>query len=271
MSSSRITEARAHWVEDRVGERDLAIVRDLTRVRVATVRQLERLFFAGPSPLSSSRRCQQTLARLTSWRVVTRLERRIGGARAGSAGFVYALDTLGQRIAGRAGPAGGSRPRRPWTPSLAFLRHELSVTELYVRLVEVSRMAPFEIEAFDTEPGCWRLFSGPSGELIFVRPDAYARIGTEEFAEHWFVEVDRGTESSTALMRKCDRYREYWASGAEQRRRGVFPRVLWLVPDRRRFNQIVEVVGRQPPEAWRLFQVAEFDEAVHALVGGSRD
>jgi hypothetical protein len=268
---SRITEARARWVEDRLGDRDVGIVQALVRVRVATVRQLERLFFPGPSPLSSSRRCQKTLERLTTWRVVVRLDRRIGGARAGSAGFVYGLDAVGQRIAGRAGPAGGSRPRRPWTPSLGFLRHELAVTELYVRLVEVARIASFEIEAFDTEPGCWRAFTGPGGELVFLRPDAYVRLGTEEFSEQAFVEVDCGTESSTALSRKCDRYREYWASGAEQRRRGVFPRVLWLVPDRRRHDQLIEVVGRQPAEAWRLFQVAELDEAIHALVGGSRD
>jgi hypothetical protein len=268
MTSSRITEAKARVVEDRLGDRDLQIVRTLARVRVATVRQLERLCFAGPSPLSSARRCQRTLERLTEWRVVARLDRRIGGTRAGSAGFVYGLDAAGQWIAGRAGPAGGSRPRRPWTPSRPFLGHALAVSEVYVRLSEVARLGAFEIEAFEGEPACWRAFNGAGGELVFLKPDAYIRLGTEELTEQTFVEVDCGTESSVALARKCDRYRLYWSSGREQRRHGVFPRVLWLVQDQRRHDQLIDVIGRQPAEAWRLFRVALFDESVHALVGG---
>jgi hypothetical protein len=268
MTLSRISEGLVRLVEEQLGERDQEIVQALARVRVATVRHLQRLFFAGPSPLSSSRRCQRTLERLTAWRVLARLDRRIGGTRAGSAGFVYTLDALGQRVAGRAGPAGGSRPRRPWTPSFPFLKHALAVSELYVSLVEVARMSSFEIEAFDTEPACWRAFTGSGGELVFLKPDAYVRLGTPEFAEHAFVEVDCGTESGVALARKFYRYRLYWASGREQRRHGVFPRVLWLVETQKRYEQLLDVVGRQPAEAWRLFRVALYDEAIHALIGG---
>jgi len=128
-------------------------------------------------------------------------------------------------------------------------------------------MAPFRIEAFDTEPGCWRAFTGSGGELVFLKPDALVRLGTDEFTEHAFVEVDCGTESTVALSRKFDRYRLYWASGAEQRRRGVFPRVLWLVTNHQRYDQMVEVAGRQPEAAWRLFRVSEYAEAMRALVG----
>jgi hypothetical protein len=140
---------------------------------------------------------------------------------------------------------------------------------LYVRLVEVARIAAFAVEAFDAEPGCWRAFTGSGGEMVFLKPDAFLRLGTEELIEHAFVEVDCGTESPVALARKFERYRLYWASGAEQRRHGVFPRVLWLAADRRRLDQIVDVAARQPEESWRLFRVAEYDEAIHALVGGS--
>jgi hypothetical protein len=269
MTQTRITARRVRVIEDLLGQRDLAVVDVLKRVRVARRRQLGRLIFFDGSLLSNARRCQRTLKRLSQWRVVTRLDRRVGGARSGSAEFVYGLDTLGQRIAGIAGPVGGSRPRRPWVPSPPFLRHALSVTELYVRLVEVSRLADFEIEAFDTEPACWRAFTGPAGEVEFLKPDAYVRLGTPEFAEHGFVEVDLGTESGPALVRKFDRYRRYWMSGAEQRRHRVFPRVLWLVADRKRHEQVLEVAAQQPAEAWRLFRVAELGEAIRALVGGA--
>ncbi len=208
-----------------------------------------------------------TLERLSTWRVVTRLERRVGGPRAGSAGFIYSLDTLGQRIAGQAGPVGGSRPRRPWTPSYPFLKHALAVSELFVRLVEVARVAPFTIEAFEAEPGSWRAFTGSAGELVFLKPDAFVRLGAAEFTDSTFVEVDCGTESRTALAVKFERYRLYWASGSEQRRHGVFPRALWLVPDRKRYQQLVDVAARQPAESWRLFKVALYDEAIHAMVG----
>jgi Replication-relaxation len=267
MTSSRITAARTALVEELLGDRDTQIIQALARVRVATVRQLQRLFFVTTSPLSSSRQCQKTLERLSAWRVVTRLERRVGGARSGSAGFIYALDTLGQRVVGRAGPVGGSRPRRAWTPSRPFLRHALAVSELYVRLVEVARMAPFVIEAFDAEPGSWRAFTGSAGEVVFLKPDAFIRLGADEFTHSTFVEVDCGTESRTALAVKFDRYRLYWASGAEQRRHGVFPRVLWLVPERKRYQQVLDAASRQPAESWRLFRVALYDEAIHALVG----
>jgi hypothetical protein len=33
---------------------------------------------------------------------------------------------------------------------------------------------------------------------------------------------------------------------------------------------VLDVASRQPAEAWRLFQVAEFDEAIRALTGGGR-
>jgi len=268
MTASRITTARVRSIEELLGPRDLDLVDALKRVRVATTKQLERLvFFDGP-PLSNARRCQRTLERLTSWRVVTRLDRRIGGTRAGSAEFVYSLDTLGQRVVGIAGPAGGGRPRRPWTPSRAFLRHALCVTEVYIRLVEASRQAGFDVEGYDAEPGCWRAFTSPAGALEFLKPDAYVRLGTEEFVEHAFVEVDCGTESFPALTRKFDRYRLYWMTGSEQRRRGVFPRVVWLVPDAKRHDQLVDVAAKQPADAWRLFRVALFDEAVKALAGG---
>src|SRR5205823_10179344 len=140
------------------------------------------------------------------------------------------------------------RPRRPWTPSAPFLRHALCVTELYVRLVEVARQAGFVVEAFDAEPACWRAFTEAAGQVEFLKPDAYVRLGTEEFAEHTFVEVDLGTESKPALARKFDRYRLYWMTGAEQRRRGVFPRVVWLAPYAMRYDQVLDVASRQPAE-----------------------
>jgi hypothetical protein len=85
------------------------------------------------------------------------------------------------------------------------------------------------------------------------------------------VEIDRDTEPTTTLARKCDTYRRYWQSGTEQARSGVFPRVLFLVPDEPRYAALVEVFGRQPAEAWPLFVVALADDAVGRIVQGAAE
>jgi hypothetical protein len=89
------------------------------------------------------------------------------------------------------------------------------------------------------------------------------------FEDVWFLEVDCATESSTALARKLDLYRQYWSCGQEQARLGVFPRVLWLAPNQTRREQLIEVASRQPAEAWKLFTVRLFAELVEAVREGA--
>ncbi len=264
---SRITAGQVVYVMDRLGDRDQAIMATVGRVRVASARQLERIHFTDSTPLSNARSARATLARLAGWRVLARLDRRVGGVRSGSAGYAYSLDVVGQRVLDR-DRLGGGHFRRPWTPLAPFLDHALAVTELYVRLLEAERQGRLQVLAFDAEPGCWRASIGPAGERVVLKPDAFVRIGTGEFEELAFIEVDRGTESTRALGLKFDRYRAYWASGREQQSRGVFPRVLWLVAaSERRYQQLVDVAVGQPPDAWQLFHIARFADAVSALIG----
>jgi Replication-relaxation len=156
-----LTEARVAELAERLTPTDQAIVATLDRVRPASGSQLERLHFTGNGTTETvSRRARRTLERLVTLRVLARLDRRVGGARAGSAGYLYALDIAGQRIASACGPAGGARIRRPWTPGNAFVVHQLAVTELYVRLREAEREQTCELVAFDAEPSCWRASPG---------------------------------------------------------------------------------------------------------------
>ena len=94
-----------------------------------------------------------------------------------------------------------------------------------------------------------------------------AQLG--RFEDRWFVEVDRGSEAQATLARKCDLYRQYWQSGVEQARTGAFPRVLWLVPDQQRRAALVDIIGRQPGEAWTLFAIALQANAVDCLLRGA--
>jgi hypothetical protein len=266
---ARVTEAYVADLAQELTRREVALVHDLDRLRVASTKQLERLHFTADSPRSNTRQTQRTLARLTELRVVVRLGRRVGGVRAGSRGSVYALDVAGQRLASACGPAGGARIRRPWTPGRAFIAHQLAVTELYVRLIEATGQGQLDVLDFDSEPACWRAFTGLGGARTVLKPDAFVRVGLGEFEDAYFVEVDRATHSGPSVARKLTLYRRYWQTGREQSRwDGVFPKVLILVPSEARKTALVEVAGEQPAESWPLFQIAPYDDALAVFTGG---
>jgi hypothetical protein len=183
---------------------------------------------------------------------------------------VYALDTAGQRLASACGPAGGVRIRRPWTPGAAFVAHQLAVSELYVRLCQAERSEQLDVLAFDAEPACWRTFTGIGGARTILKPDAFVRIGLEDFEDAYFVEVDRATHSGPSVARKLTLYRRYWQTGREQRRwDGVFPKVLVLVPSESRKRALVEMAAEQPSESWPLFQITGYEKAITIFSGGS--
>lgn len=267
----RVTEAHVARLVDELTARERDIVLTLDNVRVATATQLERLHFTDGSSYSAARKARRTVARLTSLRVLARLERRVGGERSGSSGYVYALDVAGQRLASACGPAGGIRIRRPWTPGAAFVAHQLAVTELAVRLTERTRAGTVELLDFWAEPLSWRTFTGLGGARTVLKPDAFVRVGLGKHEHLYFVEVDRATQSGPALARKLTVYRRYRQTGREQERWGVFPEVLVLVPDEARKDAVVGVASSQPAEARPLFCVGLFEDGADLIAeGGGR-
>ncbi|MGI8491556.1 MAG: replication-relaxation family protein [Acidimicrobiales bacterium] len=247
-----------------LSERDRAVLDTLRQLRLATAVQLERLHYAD----LTARHRRRALAQLEADRLITRLPRTIGGVRAGSAGSVFALDLAGQRLTGPSGPARGLRIERPWTPGLPFLGHTLAISELYVRLVVADRAGRLELLGFQAEPASWRRFQ-TTGGWATLKPDAGARLGAGRYEDHWFIEVDRGTEAPATIERKAGVYRAYWSSGREQAVLGVFPRVLWLVPDVPRAELLTDVLGRGPADSWQLHTVASFADAIRRLIAGA--
>jgi len=227
-----------------------------------SAQQLRRLHYDDSA--SGRRLARQDLAQLVEWRVLARLGRRVGGVRSGSEGFVYGLDVAGQRLV----YADRRRYRTPWTPEPAFLAHALAVTELAVQLQERSRVHPLERLSFDAEPTSWRRFNGPGGQRLTLKPDAYVVCVSAEFEDRYFVEIDRGTESLNRILDKGRLYGRHWQSGREQTAHGVYPQVLWIVPDLRRRDQIVGALGALDPKHWRLFQVTTNQAAAQRILDG---
>ena len=252
------TSTRLAELVERLSERDLAVLVTLRRLGVASALQLERIHFND----TDSRQRRRVLAKLIELRVIRRLDRRVGGVRSGSSGFIYSLDIAGQHLVDS---GGRRRSRQPVTPGLAFLQHALDVSELYVRLKESERAGDLELVEFDAEPACWRIYLGPHGRERVLKPDAYVVVAAGELEHHWFVEVDRATHGRTAFIRKLEDYRSYRSSGAEQERLGLFPLVLITVPSEGRYEAVVEWIGTIPSASWPLFKVSQYVSAVEAM------
>jgi Replication-relaxation len=253
------------YLADQLSPRDLAVVASLAELRFLSTRQLERWHYSGATPLGRARAARRGLERLTALGVLTRLDRRIGGVRAGSAGYVYALDLVGQRIATGYGWLPARRTRRLRQPGRTFLLHTLAIGELHIRLIESARAGTIEdLLVRESEPACWRSFAGPGGSRLTLKPDSFFVVATA-LEWSWFVEIDQDTEGSTAIERKLAAYVSYWRTAREVAMRGVQPRTLWLAPNARRVGQLEAAIGRLPLETRPLFVVAEFDQAVRVV------
>ena len=262
MSRRYLNSARIDVLKGDLSPKERTIVSSLGELRLATASQLERLVFAS----DSARNRRRVLQSMTDRGLLTRLDRTIGGQRAGSSGFVYALSVAGRRLLAQ---GTGVPVRHGSAPGVPFVAHTLKVTELAVQLHEAERRGLVEVLDFEGEPRCWRPHPGPGGRRVFCKPDAYVRLGIGEYSDSYFVEVDQGTEAPSTLAKKMTEYRRYFATGIEQSRRAVFPRVVWLVPDEKRHQVVVDVCGQQPAESWRLHMVTTQDSAIATMVEGA--
>lgn len=263
MIASRTSRRQLLELRQRLPERDLALVAQVAELRLMSGRQLQAVHF--PNELhateeAASRVCRRTLQRLVSLGVLMRLERRIGGLRAGSASFVYALGPLGHRLLEKRQSA---RPRR-YEPSAAFATHQLAVSQLAVDLILASRRRRCEVLVVEGEPACWRTLTG-LGRIV-LRPDLFLSVGVDELEYRWFVELDRGTHHRPALLRKAQLYESYYQTGVEQATHGVFPRVLWIAPDPTRASQLRSTLDRGGFTD-NLLMVTTSEDAVAVLTG----
>lgn len=254
MSGPRKGRRQLARLDAETSDRERAVVASVAELRLLSARQIERLHFTEPTAtaLSRARSARRTLERLVRERLLVRLERRIGGVRAGSAAFVYALGPLGQRLIAQPGAR-----RRHREPSAQFVTHTLAVSELYVRLHEAARAKTLKLlSPIEAEPRCWRALPGYGGRA-WLKPDLAVHLAAGAYEYRWFVEVDLGTEHRPALVRKCQAYERYYHAGVEQTVHGVFPRVLWVAPDEARAQRIQEAVERTPQLSAGLFLVTD--------------
>ena len=219
-------------LRDRLTDRDLAVLQDVAKFRLLTTRQIQRLHFdtAHATPVAAARACNRTLARLRDARVLRALERRIGGVRAGSAGFVWYLGPSGERLLQTLDPSAVGGRHNYREPSRHFVEHTLAIAELAVQTIEAERAGDLEVLELQTEPASWQQSLSRFGTTQTLKPDLRLVTASGDYEQHRFVEADMATEHLPVILRQCAAYQAFRATGRYQAAHGLFPAVLWVTP-----------------------------------------
>jgi hypothetical protein len=262
MTTSRITPRRLEQLAAELTSRDREIVAMLARLHMATGSQLVRAHWPNAAD-ADGRAARRTLKRLVEWRVLARLERRLGGLGRGSDSYTYALDVAAHRLLKLEGS-----PRRPHLPGPPMWHHALQVSEIYVQLVESLSSTERHLASWDGEPACWRDYPDQYGQGVRVKPDGFVRISGPGYQDMYFIEADTGTQSRAVIRAKLESYRRYAATGLEQKREGgVFPQVVFVTTNPARHAVLIDLVGELPTEWWPLFVVGLVSDT-GSLLGG---
>jgi hypothetical protein len=268
---SRVTAHQLQEIAGRLTDQDWQVLAFLSTSRLASGRQLVQGLWDADrqSAPSQARIARRVLKRLADWRVLDPLPgRTVGGLHGGSDTLIYGVGTAGVRLVARR----GQHQKRLGTPGARYVTHTLACTQLVVDLNVLASRGELDVIEVQQEPACWRTFLGAMGARLILKPDLYVRVALPGsiYESRWMVEVDMATEASTTIASKAGRYLAHYRAGSEQREHGVYPRVLWAVPDARRAGQIESVLDRLPAEAGRLFAVCLQDEVSWRLIAEAR-
>ncbi|MCP2290945.1 replication-relaxation family protein [Nocardia amikacinitolerans] len=258
-------------LRQQLSDRDIHIVEDIERFRLLTTSQIRRLYFTTghQTVAAGTRACTRVLQRLHGHGLISALTRRVGGVRQGSDSLTWQLAATGDRFLRHL----HHRPyrRRYREPSLMFIKHTLAVANLGVLLREAGRRGSIELVDLTVEGRAHRSFVGAGGAKETLKPDLHAVTATDDFEQHWMIEADCGTEHDPHLGRKLTAYHRYYNTGRYQAEHGLFPSVLWVVPDCARADRLRELMSATETPA-NLFQIctyAEFADFVVAKTVGT--
>ena len=236
--------------------------------RFATTKQLAVLRAKHHKNLTSAtRQTQRHLQTLFAQKLIYQLDRRIGGWKQGSAQSVWTLTAKGARAIHVDDQV--VKRSRPKVLSTTFLEHALAVTELRVRLEQATKEHGSKLRFMQTEPACHRKYRDLSGSESILKPDAACGISSKEHEDFYFLEADRATENPARVIRKCQQYEAYRLTGLEQKRLGVFPAVVWVVPHIKRRKQLRRYIAADKELTNELFSVITLDELSDLIRDGS--
>jgi Replication-relaxation len=265
-AAERLSRRQADRVARSLSDRDRAILNSVSAHRFLTTAQVQRFHFADYlSPRSAARICRRVLHRLHELRVIEHLDRRVGGVRAGSASYVWRVGLIGDRLL-RLDAADQPRARRK-EPSLRHLEHCLAVAVSHLTLCDLAAAGAIELLQVQTEPACWRTAASFGDRML--KPDLFAVTAFGDYEDHWYIEIDRATESLPTLLKKCAQYEDYRRSGHAQASSGVFPLVVWIVPDQARATKLRAAIAASRSLDRDLYRICTPASFAEVITGGA--
>jgi hypothetical protein len=238
--------------------RDTAILQALNDGRFMTTGQVSQMHFEHDhaNPRAAHRAANRAMQRLQNHGFISPLERRIGGVKGGSSNYIWSLTTPGARAVSFDGEE--PKRRRQYEPSARFVKHTLGISELNIQLLGIDGIAVMEAQF---EPNCWRNYNGKT-----LKPDLYVVTSDGVYEDSWFFEIDLATEAPSRVVSKCEQYQDYFRAGIEQSDNGVFPAVVWVVPDQSRKASLQNNIAQSAALTQKeLFMVIMPDE-LHDLI-----
>jgi Replication-relaxation len=255
-----ISKRSVQYLEEQLSPLEMQIVDCVGTLRIATGGHLKSLFYAGENESAEARKCRWTLNRLYTLGVLSRYERRVGGVRSGSDGYIYRLGTQGHRLVRWWQEGVDVRTHLAPEVGIHTMDHALEVANFYVGLkAEEARRGRerLEVVSFDVERACWRDYALGLGQVRSLKPDAFVRVAVGDIERSWFVELDRGTVMQRTRSSHAADYRDYWRSGVAE----DMPGVLWIAQ-----NDLVAEAAKRAIQPHRepqgLFTLATIGTAV---------
>lgn len=269
-SNRRIGKVQRARLRADLMERDRQILASLARHRFLTSHHLQTLHFPDhASGDSAARATRRVLHRLERAGLIRLLERRRGGLQAGSAISTWYLTDAGYKVL-----TGTSRRYRIGVPTTRFLAHTLAIADARLA-VEAAARAVHGYPDVQVEREATRQFTGLGGSTVCLTPDVFAVIHAVDadgaYEDRWFLEIDCGTESMPALLRKCEQYEAYYRSGTEQADGDPFPLVLWVFHGTyasTRLRELTRRVGRASRFTPEMFRYTTPDQLPAVLRDG---
>ena len=255
----RITTQHLQDIAPTLSKRDGKILSAVRQCRYLTTKQIQRLYFTEAVNETAGRKAtNKNMNKLKNLELVNTLARRIGGVRAGSGAHIWYLTDAGERLLRL--DSNTARPRkRFFEPSQHFLKHTLAVAECHIQLTEICSKRGLELVTVEMEPDCWRQYNHKS-KFATLRPDLFAVTNCDAYEDRWFFELDLSTEAPVTVVEKCRRYHDYYRGGLEQKQHGVFPLVVWIVPDDARKESITQHIRAEFAKQPKIFIVITPEE-----------
>mgnify|MGYP000916873223 CR=1 FL=1 len=180
--------------------RDIEILESLAWAGVLSTGQIHRLHF------QARRRAQRRLRELFDHGLVRAhlqgdaLERE----------NVYTLSPQGLDLLVEHGAFPDGAPALVHVPAPGKLRHALLARHVFVELRRAHLDGALVLDDFRFEG---ELAREPSFRTLGIIPDALALVRPSSHPETWAIEVDAGTETTTVLRAKFDKYARAFAAG----------------------------------------------------------